>query len=152
MVAFLEKHFEFTSSLPMDVCVLQLKAQSTRKASFFASRQAILVRISDDVNGKTFIVDRDWGQNLYAEVHGQLRENPDGSVYVSGFGRISLFSFLFTIFFSITVFFIVYYLNAPVFLVFGLLMIGANLMLLLLTFNNRNNLIYIVEQTLSKNH
>jgi hypothetical protein len=150
MVTFLEKRFEFTTTLSMDECVVRLKEQSTRKSGFFATRQEILVRISDDVNGKAFILDRDSGRNLYAEIHGQLRRNHDGSTHVSGFGRISLFTFLFTIFFAAAVGFVIYYLNAPEFLIFGILMIIVNLVLLLLTFNNRNNLIYVVEQVLDR--
>jgi len=147
MVAFLERHFEFTTRLSMEQCVLQLKAQSTRKSGIFASRQEILVRISNSVNGKTFIVDRDWGRNLYAEVHGQLRENPDGSIHVSGFGRVSLFTLVFTLIFTLALCFIAYQVEVGK---FGLLMIGVNFVLLLLTFNNRNNLIYIVETTLGR--
>ena len=74
MVAFLEKHFEFTTSLLMDECVERLKAKSTRKVGFFASRQDILVSISDEIDVKAFKLDRDWGSNLYAEVHVNSKE------------------------------------------------------------------------------
>ena len=149
MVAFLEKCFEFTTTLSMEECVARLKAKSTRKSGFFASRQEILVRISDDVNGKSFILDRDWGRNLYAEVHGHLIKNHDGSTRVSGFGRPSLVGFLLSVGFSIIICLIIYLLRDDLrFAVFPFSAIIMLWLLELVTLSNRNNLIYIVEQTL----
>ena len=61
MVAFLEKHFEFTTSLSLDECVARLEAESKRGSGWLASKRDILVHVYDDANGKKFDLDRDVG-------------------------------------------------------------------------------------------
>jgi hypothetical protein len=72
MVAFLEKHFQFTTSLSMDECVTRLEAKSKRGSGWLASKRDILVHVYNDANEKKFDLDRDVGKSLYAEVQGQL--------------------------------------------------------------------------------
>src|SRR5689334_15838878 len=101
MVAFLEKHFEFTTSLSMDECVARLKAKSKRGSGWLASKRDILVRISDDGASKKVILDRDVGRGLYAVVQGYLVEDSNTTVRVRGFGRVPFFLFLFNSYFFI---------------------------------------------------
>lgn len=149
MVDFLEKKFEFTTYLSMEECVARLKAKSTRRKRLIASNNEILVRILDEGSGKAFKLDRDWGQNLYAEVHGQLKKNPDGTIYVSGFGRVALITYVLTIGFSLGLIFIISRL--PELARFGHLMILVFMIMLLITFIVRDNLVTLVKQTLEAN-
>jgi len=153
LVAFLEKHFEFTTSLSMVECAARLKAKSKRGTGFFASRRDILVSISDKVDGKAFTLDRDWGRNLYAKVHGQLRKNQNNTVTVSGFGRIRLSIFLFTLLYSFGSFYIGINISDETVGV-SLIFFGMGIFawaLLLITFKNRDSLIKLVKQMLEAN-
>lgn len=153
MVAFLEKHFEFTTNLSMDDCVVRLRAKSKRGTGFFASRQDILVHISDEDSDKAFTLDRDWGRNLYAEVHGQLRRNQNNTVTVSGLGQIRLFIFLFTMLYSFGAFYIAIGIRDET-KIGSFFFLGAGLFawaLFLITLRNRASLIKLVKQTLEAN-
>lgn len=146
MVAFLEKHFEFTTNLPMEECVWRLNEKSKGGSSFIDSQRDIVVRISINEDGTRFELKRDWGRNLYAEIEGQLKRNSDGSIQVSGLGRIRLFSFVFAIWFSLGAFII--FQGLLQLTPYGFLMGLVPLMLLLITFMNRDSLIALVKQTL----
>ncbi|MBI1276928.1 MAG: hypothetical protein GC179_02240 [Anaerolineaceae bacterium] len=152
MVAFLEKHFEFTTRLPMDVCVARLKAESKRKSGWLASKRDILVRILDDAEGKEFSLDRDAGQNLWAEVQGHLRKIDEHTIYVSGSGKISLFLFIvFLWFFAWSIILVYAFRNMTEMSIF----FGASGIMpftfLYLTLRNRNGLIRVVYQALDAN-
>jgi len=152
MVAFLEKHFEFTSPLSIEECAVRLQAQSKRGSGWLASRRDILVHVSDDENGKKFDLNRDVGKNLYAEVLGQLQKDGNGSVHVKGFGRIPLIFFLGLCWFFVWACIIAYamraipLLSACVFLSSIFLLIFWAMII-----KNRNNLIKLVYQTLDAN-
>jgi hypothetical protein len=106
MVAFLDKHFEFTTRLSMNECIERLEAESKRKTGWFASNNDILVRITYDSDDPTFMLDRDAGKNLRAKVYGQLQKMDEHTIFVSGVGRIRPFIevFLLIFFFIITAF------------------------------------------------
>jgi hypothetical protein len=152
LVAFLEKPFEFTTNLSMDECVARLKAKSKRGTGFFASRRDILVTISDEIDGKIFKLDRDWGRNLYAEVHGQLKRNVDGSTQVTGFGKVRLFILVFGVIYTFTALGIAYgFREVTEFALFWSFMAMMPWIFLLVTFRNRASLIKLVKQTLEAN-
>ncbi|MBA3869851.1 MAG: hypothetical protein H0X30_11960 [Anaerolineae bacterium] len=162
MVAFLEKHFEFTTTLTMDKCVARLLAKSKRGTGSLASRRDIMVHVYDDANGKKFDLNRDVGKNLYAEVQGQLKRNVNGSVHIKGFGRIPfeikgfghipLFFFLITGWFFVWSCIFAYAMRfVPLFSV-GMFLSSIFLLILwIMTVRNRNDLVKIVYQTLDAN-
>jgi hypothetical protein len=147
MIPILEKQFEFTSALTIDECVVRLQDQRTVRKNLLDAPDRVTVQVVDYSSGKRFLIGRDVGKNLYAEVEGELRRNPEGSVHVSAVGRVLISTMLFMIGVSLVVVWIDSQLLKSG--VFSLIVIGANLLLLMMIFNNRNNLIWIVQQALN---
>lgn len=153
MVAFLDKHFEFTTTLSMDECVARLKAKSKRGSGWLASKRDILVRISEDGDGKKFSLDRDAGRNLWAEVQGQLRKIDEHTVCVNGYGKISLFLFIvFLWFFAWSIIIAYAFRNmTEMSILFGVTTSLMSFTLFYLTLRNRNGLIRVVYEALDAN-
>ncbi len=151
MVAFLEKHFEFTTPLSISECVDRLRDKSTRGYGLFASKRDIRVNIAQPSYGTSFDLNRDVGRSLYAEVFGEFSREND-ITRVKGFGRMPLSIFIMFVWMCFISCFIMYALRnldwIPLIFSTGIVM---GVIFFIITLKNRDNLIKIVKQTLEAN-
>jgi hypothetical protein len=151
MTWLLDKPFHFVSPHSLEACEQRLSDKSARQPGYFAPRSAILITLNDENDHIAFELDRDMGRGLYAKVAGHLKQDQDNDrqVVVSGKGRIPRMTFFLQLYFCCVSLLLAFVFRSVPFLaiIFGF---GALMALSFMrtTFNNRNNLVQQVIQTL----
>jgi hypothetical protein len=150
MTWLLDKHFEFAASYSLAECERFLATIPKRKRLFWSFKTIFLAESAAKNDERKYTLGRYLSRGVYSEVTFQLLKDRSGLIIVTGFGRVHMFTFLFSLYFVVVSSVLAWLFRPALLLSLFLVAVGvAVARRLYLCFVNRNQLIEFVYENLA---